>query len=118
MSTSTFRKPVTGAPPPSDNCGGEYDDPSSTNVAEREADRTVHIGKYTLLETIGESPFGKIKIAVDDALGRNFAVKILDKARVEKEGSTIQVRREINTMRAIRHRKSLKQEEPGHCLSS
>jgi serine/threonine protein kinase len=106
MSTSALTKSIACAPPPSDNCGGEYDDPASTNVAERETDRTVHIGKYTLLETIGEGAFGKVRIAVDDTLGRNFAVRILDKARIEKEDSTIQVRREINIMRAIRHRKS------------
>jgi serine/threonine protein kinase len=86
--------------------GGEDDEGGQTNVAESPAERTVHVGKYTLLETIGEGAFGKVKVAVDEALGRNFAVKILDKVRIEKEGSTVQVRREINIMRAMRHRKS------------
>jgi serine/threonine protein kinase len=92
--------------------GGEEDEGGPTNVAESAAERTVHVGKYTLLETIGEGAFGKVKVAVDEALGRNFAVRILDKARIEKEDSTVQVRREINVMRAVRHRTSSAKQRP------
>lgn len=64
------------------------------------------VGKYTLGETLGEGAFGKVKLGVDaSATGRGaeYAIKIMEKTHIEKHGLTLQVRREIAVMKAMRH---------------
>lgn len=63
------------------------------------------VGKYQLLETLGEGAFGKVKLGVDSKTGREFAIKIMEKSHIEEHELTLQVRREIAVMKAMRHRK-------------
>jgi serine/threonine protein kinase len=62
------------------------------------------VGKYLLLDKLGEGAFGKVRLAVDSTTGFEYAIKIIDKRHIEELGLTLQVRREICVMKALRHR--------------
>ncbi|KAI4964223.1 hypothetical protein ZWY2020_006835 [Hordeum vulgare] len=61
------------------------------------------VGKYELGRTIGEGTFAKVRFAKDTESGDHVAIKILDKAKVQKHGLVEQIRREIYAMKLIQH---------------
>ncbi|KAI3947846.1 hypothetical protein MKX01_034511 [Papaver californicum] len=63
----------------------------------------VRVGKYELGRTLGEGTFAKVKCARNCETGENFAIKILDKDKLLKHKMIDQIKREISTMKLIRH---------------
>lgn len=63
------------------------------------------VGKYLMLELLGEGAFGKVRLAVDESSGKQYAMKIMAKSHIKANELTLQVRREIAVMKAMRHRK-------------
>ncbi|KAL0534875.1 hypothetical protein IC582_029173 [Cucumis melo] len=61
------------------------------------------VGKYELGRTLGEGNFAKVKFARNSETGENVAIKILDKEKVLKHKMISQIKREISTMKLIRH---------------
>ncbi|KAG8388922.1 hypothetical protein BUALT_Bualt02G0175600 [Buddleja alternifolia] len=61
------------------------------------------IGKYEIGRTIGEGTFAKVKFARNSETGQAVAVKILDKDKVLKNKMAEQIKREIATMKLIKH---------------
>ncbi|KAL4329372.1 hypothetical protein AHAS_Ahas13G0293500 [Arachis hypogaea] len=61
------------------------------------------VGKYELGRTLGEGNFAKVKFAKNTVTGDNVAIKILDKEKVLKHKMINQIKREISTMKLIRH---------------
>uniref|UniRef100_A0A5B6Z2B7 non-specific serine/threonine protein kinase n=1 Tax=Davidia involucrata TaxID=16924 RepID=A0A5B6Z2B7_DAVIN len=61
------------------------------------------VGKYELGRTLGEGTFAKVKFARNVETGENVAIKILDKGKVLKHKMFGQIKREISTMKLIRH---------------
>ncbi|CAM0907552.1 unnamed protein product [Alopecurus aequalis] len=61
------------------------------------------VGKYELGRTIGEGTFAKVRFAKNMESGDHVAIKILDKAKVQKHRLVEQIRREICTMKLIQH---------------
>lgn len=61
------------------------------------------IGKYELGRTVGEGNFGKVKCAIDVETGQSYAVKILDKQKVFQYKIVDHIKREISTLKLIRH---------------
>ncbi|XP_056175612.1 CBL-interacting serine/threonine-protein kinase 23 isoform X1 [Syzygium oleosum] len=61
------------------------------------------VGKYELGRTLGEGTFAKVKFARNIETGDNVAIKILDKEKVLKHKMIGQIKREISTMKLIRH---------------
>uniref|UniRef100_A0A2N9GJ31 non-specific serine/threonine protein kinase n=1 Tax=Fagus sylvatica TaxID=28930 RepID=A0A2N9GJ31_FAGSY len=61
------------------------------------------VGKYELGRTLGEGNFAKVKFARNVDTGENVAIKILDKEKVLKHKMIGQIKREISTMKLIRH---------------
>ncbi|XP_021746232.1 CBL-interacting protein kinase 33-like isoform X2 [Chenopodium quinoa] len=61
------------------------------------------VGKYELGRTIGEGTFAKVKFARDSQTGDPVAIKILDREKVLKHKMSEQIRREIATMKRIKH---------------
>ncbi|KZV30596.1 CBL-interacting serine/threonine-protein kinase [Dorcoceras hygrometricum] len=61
------------------------------------------IGKYEIGRTIGEGTFAKVKFAKNSETGQPVALKILDKDKVLKHKMAEQIRREIATMKLIKH---------------
>ncbi|KAM0833488.1 hypothetical protein ACQ4PT_064231 [Festuca glaucescens] len=61
------------------------------------------VGKYELGRTLGEGTFAKVKFAKNVETGENVAIKILDKEKLLKHKMIGQLKREISTMKLIRH---------------
>ncbi|MBA0598204.1 hypothetical protein Gorai_007978, partial [Gossypium raimondii] len=58
---------------------------------------------YELGRTLGEGSFAKVKFAKNIEAGENVAIKIVDKEKVLKHKMIGQIKREISTMKLIRH---------------
>jgi len=63
----------------------------------------VKVGRYELGRTLGEGTFAKVKFARNLETGENVAIKILDKEKVLKHKMIGQIKREISTMKLIKH---------------
>ncbi|CAN6465564.1 unnamed protein product [Victoria cruziana] len=61
------------------------------------------VGKYEVGRTIGEGNFAKVKFARNVETGESVAIKILDKEKVLKHKMIGQIKREISTMKLIKH---------------
>ncbi|XP_020254714.1 CBL-interacting protein kinase 32-like [Asparagus officinalis] len=61
------------------------------------------VGDYELGRTIGEGTFAKVKFARNAKTGEAVAIKILDKEKVLKHKLVEQIKREIATMKLIKH---------------
>lgn len=61
------------------------------------------VGRYELGRTLGEGNFAKVKFARNVETGDNVAIKILDKEKLLKHKMIGQIKREISTMKLIRH---------------
>lgn len=61
------------------------------------------VGKYEIGRTIGEGTFAKVKFARNSETGEPVALKILDKEKVLKHKMAEQIKREIETMKLIKH---------------
>nr|QSH71642.1 CBL-interacting protein kinase [Hedychium coronarium] len=65
--------------------------------------RTARVGKYELGRTLGEGTFAKVKFAKNVETGEGVAIKILDKEKILRHKMVGQIKREISTMKLIRH---------------
>ncbi|KAF8391020.1 hypothetical protein HHK36_023320 [Tetracentron sinense] len=74
----------------------------SSSSSSSSSSRT-RVGKYELGRTLGEGTFAKVKFARNVEKGENVAIKILDKEKVLKHKMIGQIKREISTMKLIRH---------------
>ncbi|CAM8899665.1 unnamed protein product [Rhodiola kirilowii] len=61
------------------------------------------VGKYELGKTLGEGSFAKVKFAKNVHTGEHFAIKILDRDQVLRHKMVEQIKREISTMKVIKH---------------
>ncbi|XP_072956013.1 CBL-interacting protein kinase 9-like [Typha angustifolia] len=61
------------------------------------------VGKYELGKTLGEGSFAKVKFARDVQTGDAVAIKILHKDQVLRHKMVEQIKREISTMKLIKH---------------
>lgn len=61
------------------------------------------MGRYELGRTLGEGTFAKVKFARNTETGENVAIKILDKEKVLRHKMIGQIKREITTMKLIKH---------------
>jgi len=66
------------------------------------------VGDYMLLDTIGEGTFGKVKHAVHERTGDQFAVKVMDRRNIRENDLTLQVRKEISVMMSLHHKNVVK----------
>ncbi|KAM0042106.1 putative protein kinase CAMK-CAMKL-CHK1 family [Helianthus debilis subsp. tardiflorus] len=63
----------------------------------------LQLGKYEIGRTLGEGNFGKVKYAKDIQTGHPFAVKILEKTRIKNLNFSDQIKREIATLKILKH---------------
>ncbi|KAL4203000.1 hypothetical protein AMTRI_Chr02g266330 [Amborella trichopoda] len=63
----------------------------------------MRLGKYELGRILGEGNFGKVKYAKDVDSGQSFAVKILEKQRILQLDISEQFKREIGTLKLMKH---------------
>ncbi|XP_042440157.1 CBL-interacting protein kinase 23-like isoform X1 [Zingiber officinale] len=65
--------------------------------------RMTRVGKYELGRTLGVGTFAKVKFAKSVETGECVAIKILDKEKILRHKMVGQIKREISTMKLIRH---------------
>ncbi|CAH8362627.1 unnamed protein product [Eruca vesicaria subsp. sativa] len=70
---------------------------------EAETRKGMRLGKYELGRTLGEGNFGKVKFAKDTVSGQPVAVKIIDKSRIAHLNFSLQIKREIRTLKMLKH---------------
>ncbi|PKA61998.1 CBL-interacting protein kinase 23 [Apostasia shenzhenica] len=63
----------------------------------------LRVGRYELGRTLGEGSYAKVKFARNVETGANVAIKILDKETVLRHKMITQIKREISTMKLIKH---------------
>lgn len=61
------------------------------------------VGDYILKQTLGTGTFSKVKLAVHEKTGQEYACKILDKEYVKQRAWASQVQREVSVMRTLQH---------------
>ncbi|KAG7020708.1 CBL-interacting serine/threonine-protein kinase 9 [Cucurbita argyrosperma subsp. argyrosperma] len=61
------------------------------------------VGKYELGKTLGEGTFAKVKFAKNVENGDYVAIKILDREQVLRHKMVEQIKREISTLKVIKH---------------
>ncbi|CAN6219660.1 unnamed protein product [Urochloa humidicola] len=63
----------------------------------------MRMGKYEMGRTLGEGHFGKVRLARHAETGRAFAIKILDRQRILAMKIDEQIKREIATLKLLKH---------------
>ncbi|XP_020600309.1 CBL-interacting protein kinase 23-like [Phalaenopsis equestris] len=63
----------------------------------------IRVGRYELGRMLGEGSFAKVKFARNVETGENVAIKILNKENVLRHKMIGQIKREISTMKLIKH---------------
>ncbi|CAM6099174.1 unnamed protein product [Calypogeia fissa] len=61
------------------------------------------VGKYEIGRTLGEGTFAKVKLGKNVETGESVAIKILLKEKILKTRMTEQIKREISTMKLVKH---------------
>ncbi|KAL2464451.1 CBL-interacting serine/threonine-protein kinase 1 [Forsythia ovata] len=79
---------------------GGKEEPEEIIRREKEGMR---LGKYELGRTLGEGNFGKVKYAKNVDSGQPFAIKILEKNKIIDLKITDQIKREIGTLKLLKH---------------
>ncbi|XP_077240516.1 CBL-interacting protein kinase 1-like [Tasmannia lanceolata] len=72
-------------------------------MAREEEKGGMRLGKYELGRTLGEGNFGKVKYVKNLESGQGFAVKILEKKRILELKIDDQIKREIGTLKLLKH---------------
>ena len=61
------------------------------------------IGQYTIVKTLGEGSFGKVKLAVHRVTGQHVALKIIARKKLISRDMQGRVEREIEYLQLLRH---------------
>ncbi|EOX95608.1 hypothetical protein QUC31_005118 [Theobroma cacao] len=75
----------------------------STKKKTAQGQTRTRVGKYELGRTLGEGSFAKVKFAKNVETGECVAIKILDRDQVLRHRMVEQIKREISTMKLIKH---------------
>ncbi|KAF7145518.1 hypothetical protein RHSIM_Rhsim04G0250000 [Rhododendron simsii] len=73
------------------------------NSSSSSSDKGMRLGKYEIGRTLGEGNFGKVKYAKNIDSGQSFALKILEKTTIIHLNITDQIKREIGTLKLLKH---------------
>jgi carbon catabolite-derepressing protein kinase len=71
-----------------------------TDVATRASQR---LGQYTIVRTLGEGSFGKVKLAVHQVTGQQVALKIINRKKLVTRDMAGRIEREIQYLQLLRH---------------
>lgn len=83
--------------------------PPSSNVSTtisrppRQSKAYDRLGQYTMLKTLGEGSFGKVKLAVHTSSGQKVALKIISRRKLVTKDMAGRVEREIQYLQLLRH---------------
>jgi carbon catabolite-derepressing protein kinase len=79
--------------------------PVTTGTGEPPAQNrtTQRLGQYTIIKTLGEGSFGKVKLAVHQVSGQKVALKIISRRKLVTRDMAGRVEREIQYLQLLRH---------------
>ncbi|KAI3459159.1 hypothetical protein Pfo_015822 [Paulownia fortunei] len=83
--------------------GLEEEEGGGGEIVQGGAKKGMRLGKYELGRTLGEGNFGKVKYARNLESGQPYAIKILEKNRILDLKITDQIKREIGTLKLLKH---------------
>ncbi|KAG5182853.1 kinase-like domain-containing protein [Tribonema minus] len=61
------------------------------------------VGKYELLNLLGDGAFGQVRLGVHSDTGQRVAIKVMDVDRIKEQRMCRSVRREISVMKRLKH---------------
>lgn len=61
------------------------------------------LGQYTIIKTLGEGSFGKVKLAVHEGSKQKVALKIISRRKLMARDMVGRVEREIQYLQLLRH---------------
>jgi serine/threonine protein kinase len=70
---------------------------------QQQLQQRTRIGNYEIGKTLGEGTFAKVKYGRHVDTGASFAIKIIDKDKILKHKMIQQIKREISTMKLVKH---------------
>lgn len=76
---------------------------SSSRRAKKAGAARMRVGKYDIGKTLGEGSFGKVKFGRHVETGQSVAIKIIARDHVLRHKMVDQIKREISTMKLIKH---------------
>lgn len=98
--------------PPPRRSSARPPDFSSTPVApttavqetkSRDPKASQRLGQYTIVKTLGEGSFGKVKLATHQVSGQKVALKIINRKRLVTRDMAGRIEREIQYLQLLRH---------------
>ncbi|KDE08255.1 CAMK/CAMKL/AMPK protein kinase [Microbotryum lychnidis-dioicae p1A1 Lamole] len=76
---------------------------TSTSTSTSSNKKTVIIGEYEVISTLGHGSFGKVKLAKHTATGLKVAMKFISKRKISTAEMSSRVHREIQYLSLLRH---------------
>ena len=64
---------------------------------------SMRLGQYTIVRTLGEGSFGKVKLAVHQISGQKVALKIINRRKLVTRDMAGRIEREIQYLQLLRH---------------
>ena len=64
---------------------------------------SMRLGQYTVVKTLGEGSFGKVKLAVHQISGQKVALKIINRRKLVSRDMAGRIEREIQYLQLLRH---------------
>lgn len=71
------------------------------NKADRKAIQ--RLGQYTIVKTLGEGSFGKVKLATHQVSGQKVALKVINRKQLVTRDMAGRIEREIQYLQLLRH---------------
>jgi carbon catabolite-derepressing protein kinase len=99
---------VNGRPPVVSSPHGHHDAPSrpasvQPDLTLSDARAAQRLGQYTIIKSLGEGSFGKVKLAVHSATGQRVALKVISRRKLHNRDMVGRVDREIKYLQLLRH---------------
>lgn len=74
--------------------------PTAVQETKRPSQR---LGQYTIVRTLGEGSFGKVKLATHQVSGQKVALKIINRKKLVTRDMAGRIEREIQYLQLLRH---------------
>lgn len=89
----------TIAHPPS----ASTDEVKTNTASSRDTKANQRLGQYTVVRTLGEGSFGKVKLATHQVSGQKVALKIINRKKLVTRDMAGRIEREISYLQLLRH---------------
>ncbi|CAI6334180.1 unnamed protein product [Periconia digitata] len=77
--------------------------PAQDAKSGRDSRASQRLGQYTIVKTLGEGSFGKVKLATHQVSGQKVALKIINRKRLVTRDMAGRIEREIQYLQLLRH---------------